>query len=105
MVEHYYYRINKENPENNIKIDYLTEDVKDDDIVLVFAAHLLRVIGIFKKQGEFLVAQKVFEKDKRPDLRNYYDKLSFVEFKGNRTYKLFSKKTRKVNKEDVEMFL
>ncbi|PIO05654.1 hypothetical protein COT47_03870 [Candidatus Woesearchaeota archaeon CG08_land_8_20_14_0_20_43_7] len=88
--------------DKKIKIDYTPEPIGDGDMVVAFFAGSLEIIGQFRKEGDFLLPINVF--DKKPDIRTFYDRLSFVEFVSDRTYKLFSKKTREVKKEDFELF-
>ena len=87
-----------------LKIDYLTEDVVEGDLLVVFISRVLSVFGLYEKSGSVLKPLKLFSDDQMPNLRDFYGKLSFVDSIEPRTYKLFAKKTRKVSKEDFELF-
>ena len=58
----------------------------------------------YRKEGELLFAINVFPLDARPDLHNFYSRLSIVAFVGPRAYKVFAKKTKEITKEDFELF-
>jgi len=89
---------------NKIKIDYLTEEVNDGDLLIVFISRLLSVIGTYTKQDDHLIARRMFKAENMPNLRDYYSKLSLIQFKGQRTYKIFSKKTKEITEQDFLLF-
>ena len=106
-MNYWLYRIKKEEYEEldlkEIKIDFLPEDVNDDDKFLVHVAELGIVIGAYKKLNETFVLENDFKT--RPKLKDMYEKFSFIDFVNERTYKVFAKKLKLIYKEDYEMVI
>lgn len=86
---------------NNIKIDFLPTPLSNEDKIIVFVSESLKIIGTYKKEEDFLAAERIFEKD--INLKDFYDKLSIVSKIGPRTYKIFAKKIKEISKKDYEM--
>ena len=104
-MKHYLYRLKKEDFEKltdfeTIKIDYSPTELSETDKVIVFVSETLKIVGVYQKKGDYLLSKKVSKKE--ITLREFYDKLSIITEVGPRTYKVFAKKLKEIEKSDYE---
>lgn len=103
MVNYYTYRL-KEEPirKNKISIGDVPIALDDGDTFLVFLAGTLEVLGVYIKKDNGLILDKNIEGKKLSDLYGCFGMVSFV---NERTYKMFAKRIREIEKEDIDNIL
>jgi hypothetical protein len=83
-----------------VKIDYSPTELSVDDKVIVFVSETLKILGIYQKKDDYLLSKRLTKKE--ITLREFYDKLSIITEIGPRTYKVFAKKLKEIEKSDYE---
>ena len=101
MVKYYTYRLKEKNLKDSSKIliQDLPLELINEDVLLVFMAGTLEVLGIYIKKRDNLILDKKIENKK---LSDFYSCISCVSFVNERTYKMFSKRVKEIEKEDID---
>lgn len=105
VVKHYTYRLKEEDltkDNSKIAIQETAETLQDGDIFLVFVSGTLQVLGIYTKIGDYLNIDKKIDNKKLSDLYSCFSMITFVD---KRTYKIFSRRVKEIEKEDYENIL
>jgi hypothetical protein len=103
MVRYYTYRLKEEQEDyTQIMIQEVPTTLSNGDVFLVFLAGTLDVLGIYKKKSDYLIIDKKIEGKK---LSDFYSCFGCVGFVNERTYKMFAKRVKEIEKEDVKKIL
>lgn len=107
-MRYFLYRIKKQDFDKlanlaDINIDYTPEKITSEDKIIVFVSETLKVVGTYKRVDDNLIAEKLSTND--ITLKDFYDKLSIVTEITPRTYKLFAKKVKEIEKRDYDLIV
>ncbi len=105
MNKYFLYRLKKEDFEkmtsfDALQIDYTPSDVDETDKLIVFVSETLKILGTYERKDDYLLSKKLTKKE--ISLRDFYDKLSIITEVGPRTYKVFAKKLKEIEKTDYD---
>ncbi len=105
-MKYWLYRIKKEEYEEldsheQIEIDYMPEETDKEDKFIIHISEIGIILGAYRINDEKLIAKEL--STKKPKLKEFYEKLSFIDFVNDRTYKIFAKRLKEITKEDYEM--
>lgn len=105
-MKYYLYRIKIEEYEKlkdikSIPLQFLPIALNQDDKIIIFISKEMKIIGEYKKEQDNLIQIKQINKN----LKDYYDKFSFISYVNDRIYKKFSKRILEIKKQDYKSII
>ena len=107
-MSYYVYRIKFKDHMNLRQTDFISNsldeiELEDKDKVIIIVSQSMVIMGAYeynKEQNQF-----VREKEINKVVSLFYEKLPMIEFVNENTYRMFSKRLRKIDEENYKVFL